>query len=334
MHMFAVSRRLQISIHALNGTHEQRGMREMARLALCLANDANEYQQLVREDALATAKRLGIELAVCSADDKVTQQIKQIYECLQRPVAERPQAILTMAVRVNSLGRVAREVLQQGMGWLSLNRRMEDLGDLRREFPALPVCFVSPDQREVGRIQGRQIRGLLPGGGRFLYVQGEATSTPAQYRLEGMREAIQNQPLECASVLDGNWTAEDSERVVGNWLRIVLSGKSQIDLISCQNDAMAMGAVKALKTVAEHLRRPEIARIMVTGCDGVQDFGQRLVNQRLLAATIIMPSTGGPAIELITRALSRGEHLTAELLLPATSYPAENVLNQRIRKHS
>jgi ABC-type sugar transport system substrate-binding protein len=306
----------------------------MARMVLCLANDANEYQQMVKEEALATAKRLSIELDVCSADDKVTQQIKQIYEYLQRRETERPQAILTMAVRGGSLGRAAREVLQQGIGWLSLNRRMEELEDLRSAYPQLPVCFVSPDQLEIGRIQGRQFRGLLPAGGRFLYVQGEATSTPAQHRLAGMREAIQNHPLECASVLDGNWTAEDAERVVGNWLRIVLSGKSQIDLVGCQNDAMAMGAVKALKTVAEHLRRPEIARTLVTGCDGVQNFGQRLVNQRHLAATIIMPSTGGPAIELITRALSRREHMATELLLPATSYPAENVLNQRIRKLS
>jgi ABC-type sugar transport system substrate-binding protein len=306
----------------------------MKRMALCLATEANDYQQMVKEDALATAKRLGIELDVYSADDKVTQQVKQIYECLQRPANERPQAILTMAVRISSLGRVAREALQQGIGWLSLHRRMDEFEELRRDFPALPVCFVSPDQQEIGRIQGRQFRGLLPAGGRVLYVQGEATSTPAQDRLAGMREAIQKQPIEVASVLDGSWTTEGAERVISNWLRIVLSGQSRIDLIGCQNDAMALGAVKALKAVAEHLRRPEIANIPVTGCDGVQNFGQRLVNQRQLAATIIMPSSGGPAIELMSRAFSRNESLTADLLLSATSYPAENVLAQRIRKIS
>jgi ABC-type sugar transport system substrate-binding protein len=307
-------------------------MREMNRMALFLADDTNEYQQMMKEDALATAKRLGIELDVYFADDKVTQQIKQIYECLQRPLSERPQAILTMAVRVNALGRLAREVLQQGIGWLSLNRRMDELQDLRREFPNLPICFVSPDQHEVGRIQGRQFRILLPTGGRILYVQGEATSTPAQYRIEGMREAIEKHNLEVKSVLDGNWTTEDAERVVGNWLRIVMSGKSQIDLIGCQNDAMAMGAVKALKAVAEHLRRSEIARIPVTGCDGVRSFGQKLVNQGQLAATIIMPSTGGTAVELMARALGQGKQLTAEVLLPAVSYPAENAFGQRLRK--
>jgi ABC-type sugar transport system substrate-binding protein len=307
-------------------------MREMNRMALCLADDTNEYQQLLKEDALATANRLNIQLDVYSADDKVTQQIRQIYECLQRPVAERPQAILTMAVRGSSLGRVTREVLQQGIGWLSLNRRMDEFADLRRDFANLPICLVSPDQHEIGRIQGRQFRILLPEGGRILYVQGEATSTSAQYRLEGMREAIEKHNLEVKSVLDGNWTAEDAERVIGNWLRIVMSGKSQIDLIGCQNDAMAMGAVKALKTVAEHLRRPEIARIPVTGCDGVRSFGQKLVNQGVLAATVIMPSTGGTAVELMARALGQGKQLTAEILLPAVSYPAEDAFGQRLRK--
>jgi ABC-type sugar transport system substrate-binding protein len=303
----------------------------MNTLALCIADEANEYQQMIKEDTLAAASRAGMRLEVFSADGKVTQQIRQVYECLHRAAEDRPRAIMIMAVRVNALGRVAREALQAGIGWFCLNRRMEELSNLRQEFPHLPVAFISPDHREIGKIQGRQFRALLPQGGRLLYVQGEATSTPAQDRLTGMREVIQGGNLEIAGVLDGNWTTEDSERVLGNWLRMVMSGKAKIDLIGCQNDAMAMGAVKARQAVADYLRKPEISRIPVTGCDGVRSFGQKLVSEGQLAATVIMPSTGGPAVQLLTRALNHGEAPPEEVMLPPTSFPTEAALAQRAR---
>jgi ABC-type sugar transport system substrate-binding protein len=300
----------------------------METLALFLANESNEYQQTVKDDGLSAAQRARIKLEVYFADDKVTQQIRQIYECLHREPERRPKAIIIMAVRVNSLGRIAREVLQAGIGWICINRRMDGLQDLRKEFPDLPVCFVSPDQREIGRIQGRQFRTMLPRGGQILYVTGEASSSGALGRLEGMREAIQGAKLEIAGVLEGNWTADDAERVVSNWMRIVMFGKSRIDIIGCQNDEMAVGALRALKSVAAHMRRPEIAMSQVTGCDGVQSFGQRLVREGQLAATVIIPSTGGPAINL-AGALSRGEQLLAEVLLPPVSFPPEDALALR-----
>lgn len=301
------------------------------RVALFLADESNEYQQMSKADALAVASRVGVELEVYFAADNLMQQIRQIYNCLHRQPEARPQAVLVMAVRVNAMDRVARDAAQAGVGWVSLHRRMESLARLRQEFPHLPFSFVTPDQREIGRIQGRQFRALLPQGGRLLYVQGEATSSPAQDRLSGMREAIDGARLEVASVLDGNWTTDDAARVVGNWLRIVMAGKGQLDLIGCQNDAMAMGARNALQATGDHLRRPEVMNIPVTGCDGVRTFGQRLVTQGQLAATIVTPSTGGPAVEMLARALQQGTPPAPELMLQPASFPATETLAQRAR---
>ena len=45
------------------------------------------------------------------------------------------------------------------------------------------------------------------------------------------------------------------------------------------------------------LSRPELRTLPVTGVDGLAEVGQKLVHQRILAATILQQSTGGPAIE-------------------------------------
>ncbi|MEW6129915.1 MAG: sugar ABC transporter substrate-binding protein [Acidobacteriota bacterium] len=305
----------------------------MKTLALCLANEANEYQKAVCEDALATANRLGIKLEIYFANDKITEQIKQIYGCLHRDAFSRPAALLIMPVRVGALHRVAHDVLRAGIGWICLNRQIDDFENFRQAYRHLPTCLVSPDQREIGHIQGRQFCALLPDGGHLLYVQGEATNPSAQGRIEGLREVIQGTKIELAGTLDGNWSTQDAERVISSWLRIALLGNSQIDLIGCQNDAMAIGALKALQSVAAYLGQPEIAKIPVTGCDGVVHVGQKLVREGELAATVIIPSTGGPAVELIATAWSMDKPLPPQITLSSLSYPPETTLAEPARSH-
>ena len=300
-------------------------------IALLLIDESNEHQRLVRDDALTAARKAGLGLEVYFAEEKVTVQIRQIYECLHRSPDERPVAIIVMPSKATALNRLAREVAQAGLGWIYLHRRMDNVQDLRQEFPDVPICCVSPDQYEIGRIQGRQFRELLPRGGQVLYVQGDATSSPANDRLAGMNEAIQGSRVEVSSVLDGNWTASDAERVVGSWLRIVMSGTLGIDLIGCQNDAMAVGARKALIAVAEYLKRPELCSIPITGCDGVPGFGQKLVHEGQLAATVVMPSTGAAAVQLIARALTAPGQPPAEVSLAPTSLPPEGSIGRRAR---
>jgi ribose transport system substrate-binding protein len=207
---------------------------------------------------------------------------------------------------------------------------MDCLDDLRRRFPSLPISTVGPDQREIGKIQGRQFRALLPSGGRVLYVQGNATTSSARSRLEGMKEAIAGGKIE-VDVLDGNWNAEDAERTVAGWLRMVMSGKSNLDLIGCQNDDMAVGAKRALESVAAHLKRPDLESVKVTGCNGLVDFGQRLVNEGKMAATVIVPSSGAAAVKLIADAYE-GKSVPASLMLASSSYPDESVLAGGTRK--
>lgn len=301
-------------------------------VALCLLDTANEHQQLIEKDARATAERAGLELETYFANGQTTTQVKQIYDCIHGKAAARTCAIVVMPARDNGLNRVSHDAVRAGLGWICLHRQMDCLNDLRREFPEIPISTVTPDQVEIGRIQGRQFRALLPRGGRMLYVQGNAQSSPARMRLEGMREAIAGSNIEAPDVIDGNWIPTDAERMVSGWLRMVMSGKSQLDLIGCQNDLMATGAQKALETVGAYLNRPDLAGIRLTGCDGLPDFGQKMVNEGKLAATIIIPSSGAPALELIAAAMDHGKLPPATVTLSSASYPSETVLAGASRK--
>jgi ABC-type sugar transport system substrate-binding protein len=304
------------------------------KISLYLADQSNEYQQMLLADARRAAEAAGLTLESNFADNQITIQIRQVYSSINCDPSSRTQAIVVMPVRDNSLNRVANDAAKAGIGWVCLHRRMDYIDELRENFPDLPLATVGPDQVEIGRIQARQFRAILPKGGHALYVKGNLANSSAQLRLSGMLEEIESSGIDARDTLSGNWTTEDAERAVEGWLRMVLSGSSRLDLIGCQNDAMAVGAHKALQSVSSYLRRPEIARIPVTGCDGLPERGQQLVKNGTLAATIVVPSSGSTAIQLVARALRDKVQPPREVLLKSVSYPDEATLSDRFKATS
>jgi hypothetical protein len=63
----------------------------------------------------------------------------------------------------------------------------------------------------------------------------------------------------------------------------------------------------------------------MTGCDGLPAGGQRLVAQGELMATVVKPTTAGPALDLLARAQG-GESAPPGLILKPTSWPSEETL--------
>ena len=234
-----------------------------------------------------------------------------------------------LPIHDKSLERVARDAARQGIGWVCLNRGADSIGAIGKEFPGVPIFGIAPDQKEIGRIQGQQFKTLLPRGGKVLCVQGSASNNSSQIKLAGAQEALAGSNVEIAQVIDGNWTAEFAEMMVGRWLRTVMTHESQVNLIGCQNDHMAVGAKKAARSVAAHLKQPEIANIPVTGVDAVPAFGQRLVAQGELLASVVMPSTAKAAVERISRILNGGQILQGMISLAPSSFPPEAVLARR-----
>jgi ABC-type sugar transport system substrate-binding protein len=129
-------------------------------------------------------------------------------------------------------------------------------------------------------------------------------------------------------LLEGRWTESSGEEAVSSWLSLKSSEVTQLALVGCQNDAMAVGAARAL---AARRDRRDLTRVPITGCDGLPAGGRRLVDEGQLAATVVVASNTGPAIRLVAQCLATGRPAPAETLLPVESYPSETVLRLRTR---
>ena len=300
------------------------------RVAVFLPDAQNPYYQSMNTEALETAGRLGMEVDVAFAGSDFFTQVRQIHNALSG--SPRPDVVAVMAVQEAALKGLAERVTASGAGWVCLNRKLEKLAELRTEHPELPIGLVAPDQIEAGRIQARQVRTLLTGGGHVLYVQGRATNASSEQRARGFKEvtAFSAAGIEIVGTIDGNWMAADARVAAAHWLSMMLPAGVRVDAVVCQNDFMAAGVRQELcaRTVDNSAG---LARIPVLGCDGVLSVGCQLVNDGELAATVVLPTTTARALEAIHVHFSGGSRLPPEILLPPTPYPDEALMVRRWR---
>ena len=298
--------------------------------ALFLRTLANDYQERLRDDCVAACSRRAFSIDVFSADNDSDQQVRQIRQFLKKS-HRGPTAILVSPVRERDLLPVAFEAVRQGISWIILNRSSGYLRELREQFPSSLVFSVTPDQHEIGNIQGRQFMLLLPNGGEVFYLRGPVMTSSSRRRLLGVEREIAEASIHMVT-FSADWTGEAAEHATRDWVRILRDTDPSRCLIGAQNDDMAMGARRGLMNLAVSQQRPELRRIRVTGCDGSPTFGQRWVADGELAATVLVPSVAGQAIDELASAIDGTRRPPVEVSVASASYPPLNLLAPSVAK--
>src|SRR5260370_41522645 len=120
--------------------------------------------------------------------------------------------------------QVAKAAVAAGIGWGILNREADYIPELRRAAP-VPVFAVSPDQEEVGRIQGKQLAAFATEG-NILYMEGPSAINAANLRTKGM---LSTRPSNVeVKVLKADWSARGAHHAVKSRLSLITSGQLPI----------------------------------------------------------------------------------------------------------
>jgi ABC-type sugar transport system substrate-binding protein len=290
------------------------------RILVSLVSNDNEYQREQSRVATHAAQRLGVDVNVIYADGDAINQGQQILECIQGPPADRPDAVICHPAGTG-LTQVAQAAISAGVGWAVVNRDVDYLGALRSSSK-LPSFCVTTDQREIGRIQSKQMSAVLPNGGLVLYIQGPSGAFSAEERTHGMQTTKPSNVQ--VRMIRGRFTEESGYQAVKQWLSLSTSRQTQLDMICSQNDALALGARRALeeeKALSE--------RIVFTGCDAAGEIGRDRVLKGILAASIVLPPTAGLAVETFINAFQNGVQPPEQTMLKPTSFPTIDELMKR-----
>ncbi len=284
-------------------------------VVVALTNRENDYQAEQSASAAEVAARMGVKLNVIYAENNAVDQCQQLIKIIQDK-DHRPDAILVEPVGT-PMYQVAKAAVAAGIAWGILNREADYIPELRKAAP-VAVFAVSPDQEEVGRIQGKQLA-VFTTEGNILYIEGPSTSSAANLRTQGML-ATKPQKVEM-KVLRGDWSERGAHQAIKSWLSLSTSSQLKIQAVVCQNDAMAMGAREAFDSLPEAARQHWLNTPFM-GCDGVTRTGQEWVRSGYLRTTVVIPPMAGLALEMLVKSASTGSLPAERTLCAPRSFPA------------
>ncbi len=295
-----------------------RGGSTMKKTALLLDDPQNTYQKLLVKEAHASAGNHGIELLEPSfAGGSSWNQVEVLNGYLR--ASERPDALIVMPAGGESMKGTFERVLKAGIPMVLLNRIPDWVDELRGRFPEALLAGVAPDQVGIGRIQGEQAWRLVPAGAHVMLVTGTASTVAAIERERGFRERVGDRFV--VNEVDGRWSAAGAEKAVGAWFRMGADRENPPRLVGCQNDPMAQGARAALSSQAAASATPELARVPLTGCDGLAEEGRASVERGVMAATVVLPPTTPAALQLLKRYWDSGARAQT-IRLEALPFPS------------
>lgn len=291
----------------------------MAKLKFALSIPSDTmYVRAQTTAAQAAADRLGVDLEVINAGMDAVVQGQQLLDLVLSKTSPRPAGILVEPVSAAGLPRVAEAAVAAGVGWVVSNAHVEYLDTLRRKS-TVPVFQISQDHLEVGRIQGRQIGAILPGGGSVLYLRGPAMSWWAIKRLEGL-ETTKPRNVEVKPLKIIGSSSENAQTAVSSWLSLTNPKPESVQLIVSQNADFIAGARKAFETNAKAADRVKWLAIPRAGV-GVADRSRPLVDQGMLCAAVVTSLTMDRAVEMLARALADRSQPPEHTFVEAYSYP-------------
>jgi ribose transport system substrate-binding protein len=137
----------------------------------------------------------------------------------------------------------------------------------------LNVPFVGPDNAKGARLVGDYLAKKLKAGDEVGIIEGVSTTTNAQQRTAGFKQAMQAGGMKVVALQSGDWEIDKGNAVASQ----ILNANPNIKALLCGNDNMALGAVAAVRAAGK------AGKVQVVGYDNINAIKPMLADGRVLA---------------------------------------------------
>ncbi|MBQ7255179.1 MAG: substrate-binding domain-containing protein [Oscillospiraceae bacterium] len=244
-------------------------------------NELQSYFESLNNDTVK------YDVTIVDGKNDMAEQTNQINNFITQGM----DVIILNLVQTSSADAVIKSIVDAGIPLVLINR--EPLGDNGDESYAgildnATVCYVGADARQSGTYQGEIIaeladHGDINGDGKVSYImiEGDPENIDAQYRTEFSVKALVDAGIEVECLDDqiGNWAQAKGQEITANDLA---QYGDQIEVVFCNNDAMALGAAAAItaagRTVGED--------IYLVGVDALDECVEMVQNGQMTGTVL------------------------------------------------
>lgn len=169
------------------------------------------------------------------------------------------------------------------------------------------TLYIGTDDELIGRKAGEFAAETLgSSGGRIMEIQGLKGSPTVEERSKGFREAIAGTKLSIIGTINADWQRDKAEDLLAS----LLSTGQSFDLIFAHNEAMALGAYRALQEQGKE-------NVGIIGIDGInsEKGSLQFVSNNRLTGAFTSPTGGKEAIRYAIDILNQEKGIPKKVIL-------------------
>lgn len=241
------------------------------KVALVMKSLANEFFLTMEDGAKAYQKDHPEDFDLVSNGIKDESDTGAQIRIVEQMIVSGVNALVIAPADSKALVPVIKRAMDAGITVVNIDNRLDP--DVLRS-KQLSVPFVGPDNHKGARLVGDYLARQLKAGDQVGIIEGVPTTTNAQQRTAGFKEAMDAAGLEIVSVQSGNWEISKGNAVAS----AMLNEYPDLKALLAGNDSMALGAVSAVRSAGR------AGQVQVVGYDNIKAIAPMLADGRVLAS--------------------------------------------------
>ena len=224
-------------------------------------------------------EELGFKKENITIQDGKGDQAEQTNQ-IQNFITQKYDVLILNLVQASSAPEITDMCKEAGIPVVYINREPDATEEERWESEGLNATYVGCDARQSGTYQGEEIletanKGDINSDGKVSYImiQGDPENVDAQYRTEFSVKALTDAGMEVEELLKqrGDWDQAKAQQIAQDALN---QYGDKIEVIFCNNDAMALGALQAIEAAGRKVNED----IYLVGVDALTEAVQNVID--------------------------------------------------------
>lgn len=250
------------------------------KVGISIYQFADNFMTLYRNELQKyLVDELGLKAENISIMDGKNDQSEQMNQ-IRNFVTQGFDVMIINLVQASSEPDVTNICNEAGIPVVYINREPDATEEERWESEGLNATYVGCDARQSGTYQGEEIletanKGDINSDGKVSYImiQGDPENVDAQYRTEFSVKALTDAGMEVEELLKqrGDWDQAKAQQIAQDALN---QYGDKIEVIFCNNDAMALGALQAIEAAGRKVNED----IYLVGVDALTEAVQNVID--------------------------------------------------------
>ncbi|VVM45542.1 sugar ABC transporter substrate-binding protein [Pseudomonas fluorescens] len=243
---------------------------EKPKVALVMKSLANEFFLTMEDGAKAYQKEHSADFDLISNGIKDETDTAGQTRIVEQMILAKVNALVIAPSDSKAMVPVIKKAVDAGITVINIDNQLDPAIVKSKN---INVPFVGPDNRKGARLVGEYLAKQLKAGDEVGIIEGVSTTTNAQQRTAGFKDAMDAAQIKIVSLQSGDWEIDKGNKVAAS----ILSEYPDVKALLAGNDSMAVGAVSAVRAAGK------AGQVQVVGYDNINAIKPMLKDGRVLA---------------------------------------------------